>query len=110
MEGDPRTLTQNKALHLYFTQIADALREKGLTMNHVVKLFKHMEIAPTSTNVKENIWRPIQMALFKKPSTTELKTEEVTEVYENVSRFLAPMGISIPFPSEETLMQEELAK
>lgn len=108
MGEEKRTLLQNNALHLYCEMVAEELRNKGLTMNDVVKMFKIIEIAPTKVNVKENIWKPIQVALFKKEHTAKLTKKEVNEVYDNVSRFLASMDITLPFPNEQDLMEKEL--
>lgn len=108
MNDKQRTKQQNDALHLYFKQVSDELLDKGITMNDVVKLYKAIELTPTPEMVKNAIWRPIQLALLKKESTTALTSEEITNVYENVSRFLAQLEISLPFPSIDELLNKEL--
>jgi len=48
--------------------------------------------------VLDYIWRPIQIILFKKESTTALLKTEVNEVYEVVSKHLAEKhGITVKF-------------
>ena len=98
-----RTDQQNKALHLYFTQVAEALNDAGLTLEKVVKNFK-MEHEWSGATVKELLWREAQKYAVNKHSTTELdKFEEIEKVYDIVNRFLASIGVeSIPFPSVES--------
>jgi len=98
-----RTDQQNKAIHLYFTQVAEALNDAGLTLEKVVKNFK-MEHEWSSVTVKELLWREAQRYAVNKHSTTELdKFEEIEKVYDIVNRFLASIGVeSIPFPSVES--------
>lgn len=96
----PRTEQQNKAIHVYCTQVADALNGAGLDIEQVLKNFT-MELDWSKDSVKEILWRTAQKRLLGKASTTELsKQEDITKVYEAVNRFLAKLGIEyIPFPS-----------
>jgi len=69
-----------------------------------------IEIPWTETAVKEGIWKPIQMALYNKVSTTELTTAEVNQVYEAVEDALASRlspWEPVPFPSEESMSEEQ---
>lgn len=97
-----RTAQQNKALHLYLQLLSDELNDAGLDMKKVLK--PSVDIPWTVTNAKEYLWRPIQEALLKKESTTELTTAEVSQVWEVLNRHLAEkFGIHVEFPtSEET--------
>lgn len=66
------------------------------------------ELRWTPENVKEFIWRKIQVALYNKKSTTRLKTNEVDKVYEVMSKVLAEKAqVSIPFPSFHSIDNEE---
>ena len=48
--------------------------------------------------VKERIWRPIQLALFDKQSTTKLVNKEINEIYDIVNKHISEkFGIYIPF-------------
>lgn len=98
----PRTEQQNRALHLYCQQVADALNGAGLDIEQVLKNFT-MELEWTKDSVKEILWRTAQKRLLQKHSTTELsKQQEIDKVYEAVNRFLAKMGVdSVPWPSHE---------
>lgn len=95
-----RSLSQNAAIHLYMTILAQELNEAGLDMKKVLK--PSVDISWNVKNVKEYIWKPIQMALKLKDSTTKLTTKEVNEVYECIDRHIGQkFGIHIPFPSYE---------
>ncbi len=97
-----RTLQQNKAIHLYCEMIAEVLNDFGVTHKFRGIRGKELEVRFTKTLVKEVIWRPIQMSLFDKKSTTELTTKEVTEIAEPLEKFIAEnYAIDLPFPSEE---------
>ena len=50
------------------------------------------------------IWKPIQITLFKKESTTELTTSEINEVISVLSKFFSERGVYIPFPSIQSLI------
>jgi hypothetical protein len=95
-----RTEQQNRALHLYCTQVADALNDAGLSIEQVLKNTT-MEINWSMGTVKEILWRSAQQRITGKYSTTELnKQDEIDRVYDTINRFLAKLGIeSIPWPS-----------
>lgn len=98
-----RTITQNAALHLMFEQLADELNSKGLDQRKVLK--ESIEIPWTKDSIKEYLWRPIQEAKFDTTSTTDLKTNEIDEVFKILQRHLnQKLNIGIEFPSIETLI------
>ncbi|MGJ7024984.1 hypothetical protein [Petrimonas sulfuriphila] len=94
-----RTLSQNRAIHLYCEMIADTLNEQGRMFHFNGIKGAGIEIRYTQILVKETLWRPIQMALFDKDSTTKLTTEEVGKIAEHIEMFFAKQGIDLPFPS-----------
>jgi hypothetical protein len=97
-----RTLTQNKALHLYCQMLAGALNDAGFDMRRTLK--QDVDIPWNKSSVKEFLWKPIQKAMTGKGSTTELTTVEPSEVYETLNRHIAEkFGISVEWPSLETL-------
>jgi hemoglobin-like flavoprotein len=97
-----RTAQQNKALHLYLTQVAQELDRQGHTMQNVVKKITKVEIKPTLYNVKEMIWREIQKAVLGKDSTTFLEKNEIDQVYDVMNKWLGTyFEIYIPFPNDE---------
>lgn len=98
----PRTVQQNRALHLYFFNLALELNLAGLTIQEVVKHKMEMDWTPES--VKEILWRPAQKRLLGKKSTTKLmKHQEITLVWEHLNRHLSEkLGIYVPFPSADS--------
>lgn len=105
---EKRTNLQNKALHLYFTQLAKSLNDAGLDMKKVLK--PEVDIPWNGETIKEFIWRPVQKAQLNKESTTELTTKEIDEVFDTINRHLAKFGIHNLFPSIETIMDQLRSK
>lgn len=97
-----RTLQQNAALHLWFTQLAEALNEAGYDMRKTIR--EGIDIPWTAYTIKEYLWRPVQKELLQKISTTELdKIKDIDSVYDVVNRAIAERtGLHIPFPSIDT--------
>lgn len=101
-ETGVRTGDQNSALHLYFENLAYALNEAGFPLKMLLG-DKTVELDWNARLIKENVWRPIQVALTGKKSTTSLdKASEIDKVYEHLNRFFSnkPFGLYVPFPSE----------
>jgi len=97
-----RTRRQNNALHLYFQLLADELNKAGLDMKKILK--PSVDIDWTLESIKEYLWRPIQFALLRKRSTTQLKSNEIDEVYNQLNRFLGEkFGVHVEFPHEEPI-------
>lgn len=93
-----RTLTQNAAMHLYFQMLADSLNDAGLDMKKVLK--PEVDIPWTKDSIKNYLWRPIQKAMTKKESTTELDTVNPSEIYKVLDRHLSEkFGVSVEWPS-----------
>ena len=82
-----RTDQQNRALHLYFELLADALNEGGYTVQIVLK--EKVEVDWDKDMVKDLLWRTAQKAILKKDSTTDLKKQEdIDKVYDHLNRNL----------------------
>lgn len=96
-----RTLTQNSALHLFCTRLAEVLNEAGFDMRRTLK--HDAEIPWDQATAKEFLWRPIQKALTQKTSTTEITTVEPTVIHETLCRHLGQkLGIVCPeWPKKE---------
>jgi hypothetical protein len=93
-----RTSQQNRAMHKFYSMLADALNSSGLDARKTLK--PEIAIPWSETMVKELLWRPIQNAMFDKESTTELDTAQVSAVYEVLSRHLGErFGLHVPFPT-----------
>ena len=102
-----RTLLQNKALHVYFDQLATALNDAGWEMKKVLEE-KAVDIPWSGPRVKEVLWRPIQEALTGKHSTTEINTVDPTEIYAVLDRHLSEkFGVHVEWPCEETMAESQ---
>lgn len=86
-----RTLTQNRALHLFCEWLAKTLNDAGFDMRRTLK--QDAEIPWTQAAVKDHLWRPIQTAMTEKKSTTEITTVEPTAIHEVLSRHLGQRQI-----------------
>lgn len=94
---EQRTSQQNKAMHTFFTLVAEALNEAGLDMKAVLK--PGVDIPWSSQTVKDYLWRPVQEIYMGKHSTTELTTKDVNKIWEVLNRHLGEKGIHVAFPS-----------
>ena len=99
-----RTLKQNRAMYLYFTMIADQLNEIGLEFTFQGLKGEPINTRYNSTLIKETLWKPIQMALFEKESTTEINTSEMNEIIDVITKFFAERGVTLLFPSIDTIL------
>ena len=98
-----RTLTQNAALHVLYTLLAESLNGAGLDMRKVLK--PGIDIPWSPDTVKNYLWRPIQKAQLGKTSTTELSTVDIDKVFDTLNKHLGEkFGIHEDFPSMETIM------
>ena len=100
-----RTITQNKAMHLLFTHIAETLNEAGMDMRATLK--PGILIDWDSRMVKEYLWRPIMKAKTGKESTTEMNTKDIDSIFEIINRALADKGLHVPFTSLEEVMFQQ---
>lgn len=102
VESKKRTNSQNRGLHLFFTQLATVLNEMGLDMRTVLKPTYNLDW--NSYNVKEHIWKPFQIAIMGEESTTKLKKTEgqIEKIHATIMRELGNRhGVEyIPFPSK----------
>lgn len=96
-----RTDQQRKSIEVLCREVAGALNDAGYDLKAVLSQ-KVIPVPCTQENIKENIFKPIELAMFGKQSTTELNTAEVNEVYEVMNRWLGEkFGVHVPFPQEE---------
>ena len=105
--GKKRSSAQNRALHLYFTFIANELNNLGLTFEFKGLRKTKISIPYTSEIVKEYIWKPIQFTLYKEKSTTKLTTKRINEIIDIINNFFAEKGVFIEFPSYENLFNQK---
>lgn len=98
MKKKPQTRLQQKSYHKGFQDIANVLIENDISLN---VLIKHIEVRPTSKNIKD-VFRAIAHAKYDIKSTSNLNSDEVDEVWEELVKAVSETtGIFIPFPSKE---------
>ena len=96
-----RTRRQNGALHLFFQQLAESLNNAGLDQKKVLK--PEVSIDWSMEDVKEKLWRPFQIAIIRKESTTDLESiGDIEKIHKTLMRELGEKhGVEfIPFPFE----------
>lgn len=96
--GKQRTPTQNAALHVYCGLLADALSDAGYDRK-VTTPIGQVSMPWTKDAVKENIWRPIQIALTNEQSTTAPLRKQYADIYDVIHRhMIETKGISVQWP------------
>ena len=101
-----RTTRQNAALHLWFTQLADALNDAGFDMKKTLR--RGVDIPWSAYNVKECLWRPVQKANLGKKSTMQLDTKEIDIIYDIINREIGQRtGVHVEFPCIDVLLRQE---
>ena len=87
---------------LYCKLLGIAFNEAGYDMTQVLSHHASIPWDDKGFNVKERIWRPVQLSLTQEESTTKPATKQYPEIYETVNRFTASrLGISIDWPVKE---------
>jgi len=100
VKGKARSGQQNRALHKYFSMLADKLNEAGLDMRKTLR--EDVEMPWSADLVKDFMWRPLQKAMFDVDSTAKMKRADYTKVYEVLNRHTASkLGVSVAWPSED---------
>lgn len=96
-----RTLTQNRALHLWLKWLAEALNAAGCDMRRTLK--PEAEIPWTAEAAKEHLWKPIQEAMTGKASTADADRPDYARVQETLARHMASkLGVQAPpWPKKE---------
>ena len=94
-----RTNQQNAALHLFFTWCAEALNDVGLYYKFTAIKGYELEMPWTLELFKENFWRPLQLVVTDKKSTTKLNRTEIDPIFDIICKWMGDNGISISFPN-----------
>jgi len=103
-----RTNKQNNAMHLLFSRMSKVFNDAGLDMRKVFKPEAEIPWDEKGYNVKEKLWKEIQVPLTGKTKTSDLNTEEVSKVYEALNSHIASKhGVSVPFPEIYKLLYEQ---
>lgn len=99
--SETRTSRQNRALHLFFNQVAKELNELGIPFVYMGLKGQELEMQWTGELFKQMTWKPIQQALFGTESTTKLsKTKQIDQIFEVINKFFAEKGIEVSFPNQ----------
>ena len=94
-----RTSRQNRALHLFFEQVAKELNNLGIPFVYHGLKGQELEMQWTGELFKKFTWAQIQEAMFGTTSTTKLKTDEIDKIFEVINKFFAEKGITVSFPN-----------
>jgi hypothetical protein len=104
-----RTSLQNRALHLYYKHIANALLEVGYDFCYSNPFTGEIISIPyTGDLVKNYIWRPLQVKIFEIESTKELTTEMINNILEAISLWLSEKNIAVNFPNKIDLLIKQM--
>jgi hypothetical protein len=97
---DSRTQAQNRAIHLYCGMMSERLNDGGYTYFMFLEHLRRVGVGvPWDQEKVKHAWKIIQLAMIGHDKTRNLKTEEVSKVYEVTNeRFADLAGVSIPFP------------
>jgi len=103
-----RSLSQNKAIHKLFTDVATEMLAQGIERKTVVQDLDTYT-CPIDAGFMKEVWRSIQFTQTGKLSTTKLEKAEIDKVYDTFNRFLGEnYGIHVGFPSVDSLMLAQL--
>jgi len=103
-----RTITQNSALHLWYTQKATQCKDAGVTFQMAVSKTIDLDMTPFAM---KTIWKYLQKIALGKESTTELsKIEDIEYMVNHLNLYFAEKCNlpDIPFPSDEERQKEML--
>ena len=95
-----RTSAQNRALHLFFTMVANELNEMGIPFVYRGLKGQELEMTWTGELFKQMTWKPIQQIMYGTNSTTVLKREQIDPIFDIICKFFAERGVEISFPSQ----------
>lgn len=99
-----RSLNQNDALHLWFSQIEEHCQELGLTVD---VLFKNPAEIPINRHYIKDFFRELGKFMFKKDSTAKLDKDEFSKVEKVFEKEIAErLDCTIPFPSIDVPIED----
>jgi hypothetical protein len=85
-----RTDKQRKSLHLWLRMLSVALNDSGLEQKTVIEAMREgVELPWSDKTAKENLWRPIQLALTGEHSSNDIDTVEPSVICNTLSRWLS---------------------
>lgn len=91
-----------------FTQISDLLVEQGIDQRTIVEDLEGYS-APVTPSFLKEVFKTIMYTMYRKTSTTDLTTEEMTTCFDVFAKFLGETyGVSIEWPSQDALAMQAL--
>ena len=107
---ETRSTQQNKALHLWYGQLSEALNEKHCDMRMIIREDVYIEWSPYT--IKEYLWRPLQKMLYGKTSTRQLfKSKEIDKIYDYIVKIISEKTkgeVTVPeFPCIEDQLNDQ---
>lgn len=104
-ENKVRSNKQNSSIHLYCNMLAIEYNAKDLDKAVVLK--EQLSRPWAMPDVKNDQWRPLQIAMGFDESTTKLEPSHVDRVYKVLNKHTYNnFDIDIAFPSEESMMRK----
>ena len=103
-EEKKRTIQQNRAMHKYCEQLSKELNDAGISQK---LLLEGLEIDNSADSIK-SLFRSLGEAKYHKDSTAKFTTKEMSDIYEELNRHLAHLGVHVPWPSQEELSYKEI--
>ena len=101
-----RTISQSRAMHLMFNQVSTLLIEQGIDQRTIVEDLEGYS-APVTPEFLKQVFKTIMYTMYRKTSTTDLTTNEMTTSFNVFQKFLGEnYGITINWPSQESLYQQ----
>lgn len=95
-EPKQRSQQQNRALHMWLTQVSETLNDAGLDIKAILA-GNAVEIPWTPTSAKELLWKPVQEVMIGEDSTAKANTRDYNAVYETLTKHLAEnLGVELP--------------
>jgi hypothetical protein len=104
-----RSNQQNRALHLFFEQLAQLFTDMGIEFEYksLVKQ-KPIWMPYNKELIKETIWKPMQKKMFNIDSTTKLTTQMINDILDVLTLWFAEQGIEITFPNKIDLLIKQM--
>lgn len=100
-----RTRNQNRAMHKWFSLIAEHCAERGLTVDALFKNPAEIRITP---EIVKQFFREMGMWMFHKDSTAKLTREEASQVITACEKeFAERLDYTDNFPGIEAEMPED---
>ena len=96
--GKTRSGRQAAALEVWCRNVAELFNSQGITreVHSTIYGSGFLECEWRQATVKDEVWRPMQVALTQRKSTTEATTLEMAEIYEGLVLAFGNKGVQLP--------------